>query len=173
MNIKYLFLLILIFQYNYTSATPQSPDIIILNGIKYDIIPPSVMEEYYQNYPKKRPQPTGQTNLYRGYIATYEIKNNELLVNDINGQRREIENIRISDFRWINNLYKRSRERRSNLPHIKKAEWYSGLLFIPQGKLTPHYESSNGYFTVIKIENGNYLRSFTLSNEQYKKYINR
>jgi hypothetical protein len=162
MRIKYMFLLILYFQCYYISATPQRPDIIIINGIEYYIIPPSVMDEYYQKYPRKRPKPSWQTNLYRGYIAIYEIKNNELLINDINGQRRELESIRISVFDWINNLYIRSRERRSNLPHKIKADWYSGLLFIAQ----------DGYFTIIEIENGNYLRSFILSNEQYRKYIN-
>jgi hypothetical protein len=171
MRIKYLFLLLFIFQCFFISATPQRPDIIILNGIEYNIIPPSVMSEYYQDYPRKRPKPSGATNLYRGYIATYEIKNNELLVNDINGQRRELEDIRISDFDWINNLYKRARERCSNLPHKMKADWYSGLLFIAQDRLTPFYESRNGYFTVIEIENGNVIKSFVMSNEQCEKYF--
>lgn len=173
---KHLFLLILFFQCYFTSATPQAPDKFIINGVKYDIIPPAVMGEYFQNNPKKRPKPPFPTNLYRGFIATYEIKNNELLIIDISiinnsNQRKELKDSRISNFNWINNLYKRSIERRSTLPQEIKADWFSGLLFIIQEYLLWPHESSNGYFTVIEIENGNYLKSFVISNEQYKKYI--
>ena len=173
MRTKYLYLIIFIIQCNYAQATPQRPNIIIINNIEHDLFGDSIMEIYYENFPRRRPRQTWQTNLYRGYIAIYEIKNNELLINDINGQRNEIENIRISDFNWINNLYRKLRERFSNLPHIIKAEWYSGLLFIAQNRLNFSYEpeSESGYFTIIEIENGNQINSFILNTEQCRIYF--
>jgi hypothetical protein len=177
MRIKYLFLFILLFQcyFSLASPAPLRPDILIISSIEYEIIPYLVMEEYYKEYPRKRPKyrDPRSTAPDRGYNI-YELKDKELFVNDVSGQREEIENIKISDFNWINNLYKMIREKRSSLPHKAKADWYSGFLFIAQEGFTFSYkpESSNGYFTVIEIENGYYLRSFVLTNEQYGNYSN-
>jgi hypothetical protein len=62
------------------NATEQYPDIIVHNGIEYEIgVYP--METYYKIYPYRRPlRIIRNTALWRGYRARYEIMNNELIL---------------------------------------------------------------------------------------------
>ena len=57
-------------------ATAQYPDKIIYNGKEYDLHS-NPLEEYFQKNPDKKPKATMiSTALWRGYVATFEIKNN-------------------------------------------------------------------------------------------------
>ena len=85
----------IILQNIYTSE--QFPDLIIFNGIEYEIgVYP--METYFEIYPSRRPGRIGRNSaLDRGYRARYEIINNELILIDIetmrlNGNWRKISN---------------------------------------------------------------------------------
>ncbi|MDR0515679.1 MAG: hypothetical protein LBH25_01380 [Fibromonadaceae bacterium] len=53
-------------------ATAQEPDLLIHNGEKYDLTV-NPMEPFFKENPEKRP-PSPNTALWRGYIATFEIR---------------------------------------------------------------------------------------------------
>ena len=71
------------------SGTGQMSDKIIYNGKVCSLTGKSVidgcypMENYFEKYPDKRPTRGGGTFLRRNYVATYEIKDNQLYLNDI------------------------------------------------------------------------------------------
>jgi rRNA processing protein Krr1/Pno1 len=173
MKLKYILGIIFIIQGFYSFATAQYSDILIYNGKKYSLTV-NPMEGYFKKYPEKRPK-GGSTALWRGYVATFEIIDNELFVVDI-----EIENntvtiidgkVKNAELGWksiINECLDGQRP--------MKVDWFSGLLILPQGKLVKYvhmgYGSTYEYYTLIEIENGNYIREFNLNNEQYNKYRN-
>jgi hypothetical protein len=64
-------------------GTPQIPDFLIYKGETYPIYRNSPMGDYFEENPDKQPKEGGSTAWYRGYIAKFEIKNNELFLKDI------------------------------------------------------------------------------------------
>jgi hypothetical protein len=67
---------------NTALATAQIPDRIIIKGKSYDLFT-NPMEEYFDKNPEKRPYGTISTALWRGYVATFELENNQLVLRDI------------------------------------------------------------------------------------------
>lgn len=71
-------------------ATQQRPDKLIYDGKQYRTnsrecpYEQFYMEDYFKKHPEKRPR-SGlmSTALYRGYVATYEIKDSQLVLSDI------------------------------------------------------------------------------------------
>ncbi|MDR1251050.1 MAG: hypothetical protein LBK62_02675 [Treponema sp.] len=127
------------------------------------------METYFNKFPEKRP-PMPHTALWRGYVATFEIIQNELWVIDIEKYESEIIDGKYSSkYVSIINQCLDGKDR-------MKVDWFNGLLVLPQGELVDYvhmgYGSTYEYYTLIEIENGNYLREFNLNNEQYTKYRN-
>ena len=65
------------------SARYQIPDKIVYNGKIYDL-ENRLLESYFKQYPEKRPEVKRRTHyLRRGYVATFEIKDNQLYLKDI------------------------------------------------------------------------------------------
>ena len=65
-------------------ATPQEPERLIYNGKEYSL-QTHPLEKYFEKYKEKRPG-VGEywlSSLTRGYVATFEIKNKELFLKDI------------------------------------------------------------------------------------------
>jgi len=157
---KYIFVLIFIIQGLCLFATPQARDRIIYNGIEYKITE-NPMEEYFEKYPRRRPF-SGSTGLYRGYIATFEIINNELWV-------IKIETDGVGKNAWnLVDVTRRSLGRNNRM----KVDWFSGSLFIPQGDLLSFdryllYEYIYEYFIIIEIRDGNYHDQYIMDSEEY------
>ena len=84
------------------------------------------MESYFTQYPDKRPKNDVElTSLWRGYVATFEINDNQLYLKDI-----EIIDSNKKGIEWksvLNEIF-------PNQEHIK-IDWMTGLLVIPSGKL--------------------------------------
>ena len=120
---------------------------------------------YLQKYPKKRPRsPAAATGLDRGYIATFEIKNNELFLNDIG--------IRIDITELGDPVLK------SVLPEFlagqpaPKIDWYSGFLIVPENDIRRRLKEDSarcgetaGFenFIIIEIKNGNFVRGMRMN----------
>ena len=58
-------------------ATEQYSDILIYKGEEY-ILPVYYLEKYFEKYPDKKPNGIISTALWRGYVAVFEIKENQL-----------------------------------------------------------------------------------------------
>jgi hypothetical protein len=106
---KYIIFSIFFFQSFLLFATIQEPDILLYNGREYRIWE-EPMEIFFEQFPEKRPE-WSRTNLWRGYVATFEIIQNELWVIDI----KNSQNISI-----INEILD-GRDR-------MKIDWYNGTL---------------------------------------------
>ena len=169
-NILFIFGLIFVINLP-VSGTIQMPDKIIYNGKEYPLRGKSLldsyypMEDYFKKYPDKRPKVDGvATYLWRKYVATYEIKDNQLYLKDIG--------ILVDGFETksvLNEIFQ-SQE-------LIKIDWLTGLLAIPDGK-------SNGYgdherYIILEIIEGNFLREKQIildidenfmNEDQYGKY---
>ena len=167
---KYLFLILFIFQGLFLFATAQYPDKIIYDGRKYDLIV-NPMEIYFNNFPERRPQASlRSTALWRGYIATFEIIQNELWIVDI-----KIE-VRTSDIgakkftsKWVSVI-----NECLNGNSRMKVNWYNGLLITPYGEMVNYvhmgYASTYENYFVLEIHNGNLKRELNMNYRQFIEF---
>jgi hypothetical protein len=150
-------------------ATAQFPDKIIYEGEIYDLnVNP--LEPYFRLYPEKRPRGRiTSTALWRGYIATFEIVNNELLLKDI-----EIE-VRTEPFPSFRTEWKSVINEFLLENYIHKIDWFVGLLIIPNGELINYvhmgYESTFEKYILIEIENGNFIKEYKVDHMEYIRFM--
>ncbi|MBN2695586.1 hypothetical protein JXR93_13070 [bacterium] len=134
-------------------ATAQYPDNLIYNGENYSLHT-NPLEGYFKEHPEKKPKgEVVSTALWRGYIATFEIDNNELILKDIvveisdkssnksfNVIRKTVKNDVFSDNKRV------------------LVDWFSGLLVIPYGKMVEYvhmgYASSYENYIILEIDKG-------------------
>jgi hypothetical protein len=110
-------------------ATAQFPDRIIYKGKKY-ALNCNPLEDFFNNNPGKRPNKGSFcTGLLRGYVATFEISDNQLLLKDIEiivpdtlNKKTDIKSVSV-----IKEIFPTQ--------DIKNVDWFSGLLVIPYGKV--------------------------------------
>ena len=156
---KYIIFIVFIVQGFYLFATEQESDIIIINGVKYSYIinDPYPMELYFNEFPEKRP-PMIWTSLWRGYIATFEIIENELWVIKIEKHNDSHERIDIT------------RESMNGNDKMK-IDWFNGILLLPHGNRVERALGFDSiifeYYKIIEIQNGNLIRELDINNEQF------
>jgi hypothetical protein len=153
MKRKVSWLLALLIQATFISATGQEPDILIMAGQKFKLFS-NPLEAYFAEFPEKRPKSSvHNTGNWRGYVAYWEIKNNKLILTDITidistyddkGQHR------FSDKSVLRNVFP------GNDGIV--ADWYRGNLIIPLGAIRERvlmgYGSLYEKYTILKIING-------------------
>ena len=84
---KVLFLLITVSVALNAFGTAQMPDKIIYKGRTYNLYS-NPLEGYFERYPDRRPsEGIVSTALWRGYIATFEVKDGRLMVLDVEAER--------------------------------------------------------------------------------------
>lgn len=155
MNNKILFGIILIFKSILCYATAQIPDYIRYNGKTYSLFT-NPMESYFFEFPDKRPKGQFFTANWRGYVATFEIKQNELYIIRIDSGGFNV----IKE--CINGL------------DTTKVDWFNGLLILPYGERIKYvhlgYESLYEHYILIEIHNGNVYKEYNLNGEQYELF---
>lgn len=64
-------------------ATPQIPDVIVMDSIRYALID-YPLEHFFHDFPEKRPESSRffSTALYRGYRATFIVSNDSVFLSD-------------------------------------------------------------------------------------------
>jgi hypothetical protein len=138
----------------------QLPDKILLNGALQHLYS-NPLEHYWIRMDKKRPLFYPLPNCRRGYVATWEIKNSQLLMKDIDGNYEKStlffgkQTARYS----LKMLFPKSGDR------LIKASWFSGKLRIPQGKMTIYDEDYGSRFEqeiIITVEKGEIVKMVTL-----------
>jgi hypothetical protein len=157
----------------------QYPEYLIYKTKEF-ILYNDLLYEYFKKYPEKQPKSLVESSsLRRGYIATYEIKNNELFLKDIGVH---------VDKREYGKLVLKSilPEFLAGQPALK-IDWFSGFLAIPNadlrkkrympcvvprmilgGGITSHYE----YYTLIEIKDGNFVREIEMNCFEYRQFRN-
>ena len=127
---RILFIIMLtVFLNSTVFGTRQIPDKIIYNGKKYELWHSNPMESYFKKYPEKYPKEdrSSSTALWRGYVATFEIKGKQLYLSDIEiytrGKNAD------SELKWesvLNKIFPNQ---------TLKIDWVTGLFVLPVGKI--------------------------------------
>jgi hypothetical protein len=168
---KFLVPIFILFASFQIYATAQYSDVIIYNGTKYPLnVNP--LELYFEKNPEKRPKgELRSTALWRGYVATFEISNNELILKNI-----EIE-ITISTGADFKTEWKSIFQEFILDNNISKINWFTGLLIIPNGKQINYihmgYGSTYENYILLEIRNGNFIEEKRMDHREYTKYKNR
>ena len=93
--------------------------------------------------------------LWRGYVAIFEIKNNELLIKDIN---------------WLTDVDFNMKSLREEIFPNNKFEWYSGLIRIDEFRGEFNKEPLNGIFKYLQIEDGNFIKKRIFNYDELQKF---
>ena len=154
-------------------GTPQIKDNIIYKGKKYILLHNFPMENYFKKYPDKTP-PKGcyvsSTALWRGYVATYVIKENQLYLKDIGIQDGEKSNERgVYSTIWksvMNEVFPNQK--------LVKINWVTGLFVLPKGKGNHNvpYGAYSIYenYIVLELEKGVLKQEKEFTYEEYEEF---
>jgi len=151
-----------------TFATSQSPDKIIYKGQEYSLNT-NPLESFFENNPNLRPKSDiMSTALWRGYIATFEIQDNQLFVKDIV----------VMDEDTITGSHKTTWRSVFNqvFPNQNqiKVDWLTGLLVIPNGKLVNYvhmgYASTYENYILLEIDKGNLIQEKNMKSKESEKF---
>ena len=139
----------------------QLPDKVLVDGQQWDLFS-NPLEQYWMRQYKKRPNFVPLPNCKRGYIANWEIKDNQFFLNSIDGNHEKrslffgVEQLRFS----LKDLIPKS----NNKPVL--AKWFSGKLRIPKGRMTLYnHQDYNSRFekeTIITIDKGTLTKMVTI-----------
>lgn len=141
----------------------QLPDKIILDGREMDLYS-NPLEQYWK---KSRPDFVITHECRRGYIATWEIRGEELFLKGITGTLKpSFMKLRFKQTACtLRTLFFSSRWK------SVKAKWFTGRLRIPDGKMTRFddhdYESRFERDIIITIDKGLVTRKVTLDNVEH------
>ena len=138
----------------------QRPDIIIVNGRKFDLYS-NPLEDFWAKYNTKRPDFCQESYCKRGYVATWEIHNGQLYIANIEGYFNKHTLFGKKTVRYtMFTLFPESRKK----PVC--ADWFSGKLRIPQGSMTQYaptgYDSRFEREIIISVDRGNVTKEVVL-----------
>ena len=150
-------------------ATAQMPDKIIYKGNEYKLNC-NPLERFFEKHPEKRPKTNCQsTALWRGYVATFEVKDGNLFLNDIKIEYYDSNDKEMKSSKWksvINDIF-------PNQKNIK-VDWFTGLLVIPDGKMVDYvhmgYSSTFEKYNILEIHKGSLTKEKHFNNKEYKKF---
>ncbi|WP_324027874.1 hypothetical protein QSV08_07975 [Maribacter sp. BPC-D8] len=160
-----LFLFISLISLNFAKAedlvTAQFPDKLMYEGNIYELHT-NPLEPYFEKHPDKKPEQVSSA-LWRGYVAHFEIIENQLLVTDITTPVYE-EN---GEMKWVS-IYTDIFDNNENVV----IDWYSGILTLPYGEIVNYvhqgYASTYSNYNLLEIENGCFTEARNLN---YKQFI--
>ncbi len=153
-------------------ATAQYPDKIIYIGKEYDLHS-NPLEEYFEKNPDKRPEGgIMSTALWRGYVATFEVKDSQLYLKDIEIQYHDTTSKESYPYKWksvISEVFPGQK--------VVKINWLTGLLAIPHGKLVNYvhmgYGSTYKNYILLEFNKGDLKREKRFKYKQYEKFKER
>lgn len=145
-------------------ATAQYPDILVYEGKEYDLFT-NPLELFFEEHPDLRPESTS-TALWRGYIAKFEIRDNQLVVSDILIPKYiDYETVYIS-------IYDKIFPEQKNVA----VTWMTGILTLPIGEMTDYvhmgYGSTYSAYKLLRIENGKLVQTRDFTEDEYAQYRN-
>lgn len=160
-----LFIIALTLSVLKVSATAQTPDLIIYEGEEY-AMQTNPLEIFFKKNPEKRPQRTViSTANWRGYVAMFEIVDNNLYLKNIEVWYYDDDSKEPSKKNALNEVFPNQEK--------VKVDWMNGLLVLPYGELENYvhlgYGSTFSNYILLEIENGVLKREKKLNSKEYKK----
>jgi hypothetical protein len=151
-------------------ATAQRGDNLRLDGKEYGIYT-NPLEPFLQENPGKLPKSDViSTGLWRGYVATWEVKDRMLLLVDVqilHSEKKPGESGFSTEFKSV---------MAQMFPENKAvaARWFSGNIIVPDGKLVNYvhmgYASTYEKYILLRIENGAVIRQWTTDASGFIKF---
>ncbi len=149
----------------------QLPDIIFLQGKEMDLYT-NPLENYWVSAGKKKPEFEIYASCKRGYVATWAIEHNDLILIDIQGRR--LKSLLFFNDKYVDlsikNVFPKSKGKGV------LANWFSGKLRIPAGNMTQyeHYDYNSRFEKeiIMTVEKGKVLKIVTLDYTQQKLVVN-
>lgn len=147
-------------------ATAQEPDILVYEGKEYKLFT-NPMEPFFEKHPDLRPKSNWtSTALWRGYIAKFEIRDEQLVVSDILILEY------IDDQRSFTSVYDKIFPEQKNVV----VTWMTGILTLPIGEMTDYvhmgYGSTYSAYKLLRIENGKLVQTRDFTEDEYAQYRN-
>ncbi len=144
----------------------QLPDLILFHGEQMELYS-NPLEPYWIKHHKKRPAFQPKANCTRGYIATWEFRENQLWLKSIDGMAEQNHLLfwkKITPYA-LDMLFKYADDG-------VLASWFTGKIRIPQGKRTRYvhhdYDSRFEWEIIITIRQGLIIKTVVLDNTQHK-----
>ena len=138
--------------------TKQIKDILLFDGNEYRLNV-ELLDSYFSDHPERKTRPkVMMTALWRGYVATFEIKIDELFVKDI----EIFTNLDWSTESALDKAF----------PDSKKLTWFSGLIRIDEYRGEYDDEKPGSIFKFLEILNGNLIKLRSLSYEELQLFKN-
>lgn len=160
----------LAFVHGRVAATAQVPDVLVLDG---NAVPLNTnpLEPYLDAHRQTVPKfPPGSTANWRGYVATFAIRNGVLIVDKVEVSRWETPTKGKAPVRRVEDVVTQVFAGRDDVP----ATWYTGALVIPRGKLVNYvhmgYGSTYERYTVIQVRSGYVLQRLDMSADEFNAY---
>lgn len=142
-------------------ATSQAPDVLKADGKTYSIFT-NPLGPWLAANPNKLPKADViSSGLWRGYIATFAIRNDHLYVDDVVIPKS------VDEYRSVmKELFGDSE------PHL--AQWYTGRLIVPTGKLVNYvhmgYASTYSSYMVVTVVKGAIRDKQDMDQEQFEQF---
>lgn len=150
-------------------ATAQYPDKIIYNGIEYKLHS-NPLEAYFEKNPDKRPKSEIMSSaLWRGYVATFEVKDNQLFLKDIEIQYSDTTSKESYTTKWrsvMTEIFPDQKE--------LKIDWLTGILVMPYGKLVNYvhmgYGSTYENYILLEFDKGDLKQERRFNDKEYEEF---
>jgi len=151
-------------------ATAQQPDYLIFKG-KKTAIHANPLSKYLQAHPEKKiKNPMQNSSCWRGYIATFEIKDKRLTIESITTREYDVDKI-TGELKSIETditgeIFSPKDDR--------FCQWYTATLILPEGKMINYvhmgYASEFEHYTVIWIKAGLLINEKHFTLDEFKSY---
>lgn len=150
-------------------ATAQIPDNILYNGKEYSLHS-NPLESFFEKHPDKKPVGgVMSTALWRGYVATFEVRDSQLFLKEINIQYRDT--TAEDDYSYKSrNVIDEVFPNQANI----KVVWMTGLIVIPHGKLVNYvhmgYGSTYKKYILLEINKGDLVQERRFDYKEYENF---
>ncbi len=152
-------------------ATGQTPDKVIYKGKEYSLNT-NPLETFFKKNPQLNPKDGWtSTALWRGYVATFKIEDNQLFVKDI--VVMDVDTTGGSDTTKWKSVFNQVFPNQEQV----KVDWLTGILVIPNGKLVNYvhmgYASTYKKYILLEIQKGNLIQEKNMKRLEYEKFKNK
>jgi hypothetical protein len=151
-------------------ATAQAPDSIIIDG-KSESLNTNPLRAFLRDNPNLLPESDFEsTGNWRGYVATWEVADDSLLLTRIDVDFKDPKASADSHTAITRNVFDKL------FPGAERvvATWYSGALIIPRGEIVNYvhmgYGSTYERYTILVVKSGLVTKRLDLSAKEFEAY---
>lgn len=148
-------------------ATAQAPDVLIVDGKEFALNTNPLESQLEQKQWKPPEEAMVSTANWRGYIATWEVKEDKLFLKEVT--------ILVKDPK-SDEEYRRKVITGDLYPGVPEvhAAWYTGALVVPDGKMTEYvhmgYGSSFDHYQIFRVRAGQVIGRLSMTDAQFGAY---